>query len=46
MLILVVTVLFSRLYLQVHYPGDVIAGAVLGIICVVASFALFRKRLK
>lgn len=46
MLILVVTVLFSRLYLQVHYPGDVIAGAVLGTICVVASFALFRKRLK
>ncbi|MDQ5983426.1 MAG: hypothetical protein RUMPE_00437 [Eubacteriales bacterium SKADARSKE-1] len=24
---------FSRLYLRVHYPSDILAGAVLGIIC-------------
>ncbi len=24
---------FSRLYLQVHYPSDVVAGATLGILC-------------
>ena len=28
-----ITIAFSRLYLSVHYPSDVCAGAILGIIC-------------
>lgn len=34
---------FSRLYLFVHYPTDVLAGAVLGIICGFAGIHLTRK---
>lgn len=38
-LILAVLIAFSRLYLYVHYPSDVLAGAVLGIgIAFLASF--------
>lgn len=32
-LVLAVLIAFSRLYLYVHYPTDVLGGAVLGIIC-------------
>ena len=31
--ILAILIAFSRLYLYVHYPSDVISGAILGIIC-------------
>lgn len=31
--ILAVLIAFSRLYLYVHYPSDVLAGALIGIIC-------------
>ena len=34
---LVLGVAFSRLYLQVHFPTDVLAGAILGAVCVYAA---------
>ena len=46
-LILAVIIAFSRMYLYVHYPTDVLAGAILGLIFAYVSFRivgfLFRK---
>lgn len=42
-LILASLIGFSRLYLFVHYPTDVMAGIVLGLICSFISFALVKK---
>lgn len=36
-LILAVLIAFSRIYLYVHFPSDVLAGAVIGIICGAAA---------
>lgn len=36
---------YTRIYLGVHYPGDVLAGAVVGVICGWVSFK-FSERLK
>jgi len=36
-------VIYSRVYLGVHYPGDVLGGAVLGIILGSLLFWLYRK---
>jgi len=33
---------YSRIYLGVHYPGDVLGGALLGILCGWLLFLLFR----
>jgi undecaprenyl-diphosphatase len=33
---------FSRLYLYVHYPSDVLAGALLGALAACAAEALWR----
>lgn len=38
--ILAVTIAFSRLYLFMHYPSDIIAGIVLGLLCGKVAFAL------
>jgi undecaprenyl-diphosphatase len=34
---------YSRLYLGVHYPSDVVAGAVVGIACAVTTLAAVRR---
>ncbi len=41
--ILAVLIAFSRLYLYVHYPTDVLGGAVLGVICGWLSFRMIEK---
>ena len=41
-LIIAVLIAFSRLYLGVHFPSDVVCGAVLGIIFGAAALLLFR----
>lgn len=33
----------SRMYLFVHFPTDVLAGAVLGILCAFATYLIFTK---
>ncbi len=45
-LILAVLLAFTRLYLYVHYPTDVICGALLGIFCGWAGTMLLRVRKK
>lgn len=33
---------YSRIYLGVHYPGDIICGAILGAGCAITVFILYR----
>ena len=42
-LILAIMIAFSRLYLYVHYPSDVIAGAIIGILLGRIAIALTEK---
>ncbi len=42
-LVLAVLTAFSRMYLYVHFPTDIIAGAVLAIVISVAGLAIFDK---
>ena len=32
---------FSRLYFKVHYPSDILAGALLGLVCAIFIIKLF-----
>jgi len=41
--VLAFLIAFSRLYLYVHYPTDVLAGIILGLICSKASIYIFSK---
>lgn len=41
-------VTYSRIYLGVHYPGDVFVGAIIGMLCAVSAFYLsdyFARRI-
>ncbi len=42
-LVLAVVIALSRLYLYVHYPSDVLCGALLGALCGVVGAFLVRK---
>lgn len=44
-LILAVVIAFSRLYLYVHFPTDVLAGAVLGILLAIATEKIVESHL-
>ena len=44
-LILAVLIALSRLYLYVHFPTDVLAGALLGVLCGLLAAGLWRKLL-
>lgn len=42
--ILAFLIAFSRLYLFVHYPSDVLVGAILGIICSFIVIKIYNKK--
>ena len=42
MLVWATLVSYSRIYLGVHYPGDIVGGAMLGMLCGYLVFLLFR----
>ncbi len=35
---------YSRVYLGVHFPGDVLFGAVIGIICAIPAYIILQKK--
>jgi undecaprenyl-diphosphatase len=41
--ILAVLIAFSRIYLYMHYPTDVLGGIVLGLLCSRLTFYIFKK---
>ncbi|MGE5631023.1 MAG: phosphatase PAP2 family protein [Caulobacteraceae bacterium] len=45
-LILAILIAFSRLYLYVHYPSDIIAGLVIGILISVAAIRTYQVKIK
>jgi len=42
-LILALTIGFSRIYVGVHYPLDVLAGYLMGLVCSTVSVRLYKK---
>jgi undecaprenyl-diphosphatase len=44
MLALAVTIGFSRLYVGVHFPTDVLAGAAIGFLSALAVVSLYRRQ--
>jgi undecaprenyl-diphosphatase len=43
MFVWALVVAYSRIYLGVHYPGDIIVGAVVGMICATGCFYLYKR---
>ena len=42
-LVLAGLIAFSRVFLFVHFPSDVLAGALLGVLCVLGGVALYQR---
>ena len=45
-LLLAVAIAFSRVYVGVHYPLDIVGGAVLGVVTALLLLAIDRRRLR
>ena len=45
-LVLAVLIAFSRMYFYVHYPTDVLGGAILGMVCGWLSYKLLSKKME
>lgn len=45
-ILIAATIAFSRLYLFVHYPTDILAGIVIGTMDAIISFLIIRKYIK
>lgn len=41
-----ILIAFSRLYLFMHYPSDIVAGAVLGLLCGMTVSLIYEHRIK
>lgn len=41
--VLAALIAFSRLYLYVHFPTDVLCGILLGTVCAILTFRIFRR---
>lgn len=44
--VVAITIAFSRLYLFMHYPSDVVAGIVLGLICGKVTLYVYEHKIK
>jgi len=45
-ILLILLISFSRIYLNVHYLSDVLAGLILGLICIFVAIFISKKYLK
>lgn len=45
-LVLAVLIAFSRMYFYVHYPTDVLGGAILGMVCGWLSYKLLSQKME
>ena len=44
--IFAVLMAFSRMYLYLHYPTDVLAGAIIGTLCAVLAYVIYKAVMK
>lgn len=42
-ILLILLISFSRLYFNVHWPTDILAGLLLGLICIIGSIIMVQK---
>ena len=42
-IVLAFLVAFSRMYVYVHYPTDVLCGILLGVLCAVVTYSIYKK---